>query len=47
MAVLDKFIQVMFEQGAGRLPLQSGLAVVLDIDGTEKPVTREALTTAR
>jgi twitching motility protein PilT len=47
MAVLDKFIQVMFEQGAGRLTLQSGLAVVLDVEGTEKPVTREALTTQK
>ena len=47
MAVLDKFIQVMFEQGAGRLTLQSNAAVVLDIDGTEKPVTRESLTTPK
>ena len=47
MAVLDKFIQVMFEQGAGRLTLQSNAAVVLDIDGTEKPVTRESLATPK
>jgi len=47
VAVLDKFIQVMFEQGAGRLTLQSNAAVVLDIDGTEKPVTRESLTTPK
>jgi twitching motility protein PilT len=47
VAVLDKFIQVMFEQGAGRLTLQSNAAVVLDIDGTEKPVTRESLPTPK
>jgi twitching motility protein PilT len=47
VAVLDKFIQVMFEQGAGRLTLQSNAAVVLDIDGTEKPVTRESLATPK
>ena len=47
MAVLDKFIAVMFEQGAGRLTLQSGHAVVVDVEGTEKPVTREALTTQK
>ena len=47
MAVLDKFIQVMFEQDAGRLTLHSNAAVVLDIDGTEKPVTRESLTTPK
>ena len=47
MAVLDKFIQVMFEQGAGRLTLQSNAAVVLDVDGAEKPVTRESLTTPK
>ena len=47
MAVLDKFIQVMFEQGAGRLTLQSNAAVVLDVDGTEKPVTRESLATPK
>ena len=40
MAVLDKFIQVVFEQDAGRLTLHSNAAVVLNIDGTEKPVTR-------
>jgi len=47
VAVLDKFIQVMFEQDAGRLTLHSNAAVVLDIDGTEKPVTRESLTTPK
>jgi len=47
VAVLDKFIQVMFEQGAGRLTLQSNAAVVLDVDGTEKPVTRESLATPK
>jgi twitching motility protein PilT len=47
MPVLDKFIQVMFEQGAGHLMLQSGHPVVLDVEGTEKPVTREALATPK
>ena len=47
MAVLDKFIQVMFDQGAGKLTLASGAAVVLDLEGTERPVTRETLTTPK
>ena len=47
MAVLDKFIQVMFDQGAGRLTLQTNAAVVLDLEGTERPVTRDSLTTAK
>ncbi len=44
MAILDKFIQVMFEHGASSVRLASGAAVVLDVDGTEKPVTKEVLT---
>lgn len=47
MAVLDKFIQVMFDQGAGRLALQSNTPVALDVEGVQKPVTREALTTQK
>jgi twitching motility protein PilT len=47
VAVLDKFIQVMFDQGAGRLVLATGAAVTLDVDGAERPVTRELLTTPK
>ena len=47
MAVLDKFISVMFDQGAGRLVLATGAAVTLDVDGAERPVTRELLTTPK
>ena len=47
MAVLDKFIQVMFDQGAGKLVLATGAAVTLDVDGAERPVTRELLTTPK
>jgi twitching motility protein PilT len=44
MATLDKFIEVMFQQGAAHMRLASGAAVVLSVDGAERPVTREALT---
>ncbi len=47
MAVLDKFISVMFDQGAGRLVLATGAAVTLDVDGSERPVTRELLTSPK
>ena len=47
MAVLDKFIQVMFDQGAERLVLATGAAVALDVGGAERPVTRELLTTPK
>src|SRR5262245_10296193 len=43
MAVLDKFIQAMFDASATALKLQSGQAVSLDVNGGTKPVTREAL----
>ena len=44
MAILDKFIQVMFEQGAERLLLASGQAASLERDGALRPVTREPRT---
>ncbi|HXY20297.1 MAG TPA: ATPase, T2SS/T4P/T4SS family, partial [Gemmatimonadales bacterium] len=44
MATLDKFIGVMFQQGAAHMRLASGAAVVLSVDGAERPVTREVLT---
>ena len=47
MAVLDKFISVMFDQGAGRLVLATGAAVTLDVEGSERPVTRELLTSPK
>ena len=43
MAVLDKFIQAMFDQSASQLTLASGKAAALVVGGAEKPVTREAL----
>ncbi len=44
MATLDKFIQVMFQQGASGMRLASGAAVVLEVEGADRPVTKEALT---
>src|SRR5476649_2237546 len=43
MAVLDKFIQAMFDASASSLKLQSGHSAALDVGGTDKPVTREPL----
>ena len=47
MAVLDKFIQAMFESSASALKLQSGQPVALDKNGDSKPVTRDALPKAK
>ncbi len=44
MATLDKFIQVMFQQGASGMRLASGAAVVLEVEGAERPVTKDVLT---
>ncbi len=43
MATLDKFIQVMFQQGASTMRLASGAAVVLEVEGAERPVTKDPL----
>src|SRR6478672_7918722 len=43
MAVLDKFIQAMFDASATALKLQSGQPAGLEKDGAVKPVTREPL----
>ena len=43
MAVLDKFIQAMFDQSATQLRLQSGASAAMEVGGTDKPVTREPL----
>ena len=44
MATLDKFIGVMFQQGASGMRLVSGSAVLLEVDGADRPVTKDALT---
>ncbi|MGA2382937.1 MAG: type IV pilus twitching motility protein PilT [Gemmatimonadales bacterium] len=44
MATLDKFIQVMFQQGASGMRLASGAAVVLEVEGADRPVTKDVLT---
>jgi twitching motility protein PilT len=44
MAVLDKFIQAMFDASATHLRLQSGQSAALEVNGADKPVTREPLT---
>ncbi len=43
MAVLDKFIQTMFQQNASSLRLASGAAVTLEVNGAERPVTKDVL----
>ncbi len=43
MAVLDKFIQAMFEHGASALRLASGQMVMLEVDGSDRPVTKDPL----
>ena len=43
MAVLDKFIQAMFEHSASAIRLASGAQVVLDVDGAERPITKDPL----
>ncbi|HTT69083.1 MAG TPA: type IV pilus twitching motility protein PilT [Gemmatimonadales bacterium] len=47
MATLDKFIEVMFQQGAAHMRLASGAAVMLSVEGAERPVTRDLLTKAK
>jgi twitching motility protein PilT len=44
MATLDKFIEVMFQQGASNMRLASGSAVTLEVEGTDRPVTKDLLT---
>jgi twitching motility protein PilT len=43
MAVLDKFIQAMFDQSASQLKLQSGSSATMEVSGADRPVTREPL----
>jgi twitching motility protein PilT len=43
MAVLDKFIQAMFDNKASALKLQSGQSVMIEVNGADKPVTKDAL----
>jgi twitching motility protein PilT len=47
MATLDKFIQVMLQQGASGMRLASGAAVILEVEGADRPVTKDALTTPK
>ena len=47
MAVLDRFISLMFERQAQAVHLRSGEQVQLELDDGLHPVTREAVTTAR
>jgi len=47
MAVLDKFIQVMFQQTATSMRLASGHPVSLEVDEAERPVTKEQLPKAK
>ncbi len=47
MARLDRFIQVMHEQGAERLQLNPGKPIALIVNGVTRPVTREPLTDAQ
>ncbi len=47
MATLDKFIEVMFQQGASSMRLAGGSAVTLELDGTDRPVTKDLLTKAK
>jgi len=44
MATLDKFIDVMFQQQASSMRLATGAAVMLTVDGADRPVTRDLLT---
>ncbi len=46
MAVLDKFIQTMFEHSASGIRLASGAQVILEVDGADQPVTTASLATA-
>ena len=47
MATLDKFIEVMFQQGATSMRLAGGSAVTLELDGADRPVTKDLLTKAK
>jgi twitching motility protein PilT len=47
MAVLDKFIAAMAEHSATSVRLQSGQPAVLELDGSDRPVTRDALPKAK
>ncbi|HEY2805123.1 MAG TPA: type IV pilus twitching motility protein PilT [Gemmatimonadales bacterium] len=44
MAVLDKFIQAMFDSSGTQLKLQSGQNASMEVNGAQRPVTREPLT---
>jgi len=47
MAVLDKFIQAMFDASATSLKLESGHPAVMEVGGADKPVTRDPLPKAK
>ncbi|MFI5280099.1 MAG: type IV pilus twitching motility protein PilT [Gemmatimonadales bacterium] len=47
MAVLDKFIQAMIDNKASALKLQSGQPVMIEVNGADKPVTKDALPKAK
>jgi twitching motility protein PilT len=43
MARLDKFIQVMFQQGASRMLLASGAVVTIEVGGAIRPLSKDVL----
>ena len=47
MATLDKFIEVMFQQDATGLRLATGSPATLTVEGADRPVTRDQLTTSK
>jgi twitching motility protein PilT len=47
MAVLDRFINVMFEKGASQIIIETGQPVALELGGARHPVTKDAVTASK
>ena len=47
MAVLDRFLNVMFEKQARAVLVETGRQVVLDLDGKQHPVTKDPVSTSK
>jgi twitching motility protein PilT len=47
MAVLDRFLDVMFEKNGNAVVLETGQRIQLDLDGARHPVTKDPVSTAK
>jgi len=47
MAVLDRFLDVMFEKNGSAVVLETGQRIQLDLEGSRHPVTKDPVSTAK